>query len=92
MVKIGSPEQFAKVRELLRRAGLQRNCALPPAGIESLLKFEVAADTVHAEGWDTDGQGVLIGLFVENRYVPVALAVEFFGEDAVQTVADLGAH
>jgi SAM-dependent methyltransferase len=90
MVKIGSPEQFAKVRELLDSKDYSETALCRRLGIESLLKFEVAADTIKAEGWDTDAQGLLVRLFVENRYVPVALAVEFFGEDAVQTLADLG--
>ena len=90
MVKISSPERFAKVRELLDSQDYTEAALCRRLGLESLLKFEAGADSVHAEGWDTDGQGLLIRLFVENRYVPVALAVEFFGEDAVQTLADLG--
>ena len=75
MVKIGSPEQFARVRALLDSNEYSETALCRRLGIESLLKFEVAADTVQAEAWESDGQGVLIRLFVEGRYVPVALAV-----------------
>ena len=90
MVKLGSPGQFEQLRELLDANDYSEAALCDRLGLESLLKFELNADTLQATGWDTDGQGLLIRLFVEGRYVPLPVAAGFFGQHAVQNLADLG--
>ena len=90
MVVLGSPAQFARIRELLDNAGYTEPALCSRLGIASLQQFEISADEAEARSWDSDAQGVIARLFVEGRYVPVETAVRFFESDSVQTLADLG--
>ena len=90
LLNIGTVDQFATVRAVLRKANYTEAELCRRIGITKLEDFEENTENEQTVPWDSDAAGVLFRLFIEGRYAAVDIAERHLGSEALQAMADLG--
>ena len=89
-ITIGTAEQFARAREVLRGAGYTAEAVAERAGAATIFEFKAIFEG-RAKALDlTDGLDVLIRLFMDSLPVSREDAGRWFSAEALGALTDLG--
>jgi methylase of polypeptide subunit release factors len=87
--RIGSPDEFARLRELLVRSGFEEAPLCARAGVTSIQDFPRPDDRA-AFKEITDAQSLFVRLFLDGEHVPWSVVRSMLAEGDVGTLESLG--
>ncbi len=95
--KIGTKDQFARLREALTAAGYDEAAVCASAGIDSIFEFKtIFEDRQEREGKQKrddairDRADLLVRLLMDGEPIPEAVILEWVGPELLQALEDLG--
>lgn len=87
---LASDRDFERLKLCLEQSGYTEAELCRHYGIQSLAQFEIEIDREQVVPFEEDSAGILLRLFVDGHYVPLALAEGRFGFDVLNSMVALG--